>query len=196
MGGGASGSIWWRQSAGPRHRPHRRRWAALTGDLALGIGATLNDELAQSCGLLVDDGLAVDALKHQPSRHLCRGRCCAPAPCLSGAACGRNLGPPALHQGAAAAAAMVTASRRRGSLVLDRPVRHQLSGGGRIDAARWIERHGPGERLMLFGLDTHGVLTGAVAVAGADMRHARKLIEQGWRPIPPRWPTMPCRCAR
>jgi hypothetical protein len=67
---------------------------------------------------------------------------------------------------------------------------------GRIDAARWIERHGPGERLMLFGLDTHGVLTGAVAVAGADMRHARKLIEQGWRPIPPRWPTMPCRCAR
>lgn len=160
-----------------------------TGDLVVyGIGVTLNDELARTCGLMMDDGLVVDALGRtsHPAIHAA-GDVARQHHAFLGYAVRQETWANALHQGAVAGAAMVTGQPGAPEVPwfwTDQfGANYQVA--GRIDAARWIERHGPGDRLMLFGLDTHGVLTGAVAVnAGADMRHARKLIEQGLTPDP------------
>lgn len=160
-----------------------------TGDLVVyGIGVTLNDELAAAAGLAMDDGILVDA----------QGRTSHPAiyaagdiarqdHAFIGGAVRQETWANALHQGAAAARAMVTGEAAAHEVPwywTDQfGVNYQVA--GRTTAQRWIARSGPdGRPRMIFGW-SEGVLTGAVGVdAGADMRIARKLIGQGARVDP------------
>ena len=173
---------------GPEVRLSAADGRSFAGDLVVyGIGVTLNDDLARGIGLAIDDGLLIDA----------QGRTSHPAIYAAGDIARQHhafLGRPvrqetwanALHQGAMVGQAMVTGEAG----AADVPwfwtdqfgVNYQVA--GQIEAEHWVERAEPEGRLMLFGL-SDGVLTGAVAVnAGAEMRLARKLIQQGARPDP------------
>lgn len=160
-----------------------------TGDLVVyGIGVTLNDELAAAAGLAMDDGILVDA----------QGRTSHPAIYAAGDIarqehafiCGmvrQETWANALHQGGLAGRAMVTGQTGAQEVPwywTDQfGVNYQVA--GRTSARHWITRRGEdGRPRLIFGLED-GVLTGAVGIdAGADMRAARRMIEQGLRPDP------------
>ncbi|WP_292921274.1 FAD-dependent oxidoreductase, partial [Novosphingobium sp. SCN 63-17] len=159
-----------------------------TGDLVVyGIGVTLNDELAAAAGLAMDDGILVDA----------QGRTSHPAIYAAGDIarqehafiCGmvrQETWANALHQGGLAGRAMVTGQTGAQEVPwywTDQfGVNYQVA--GRTSARHWITRREDGRPRLIFGLED-GVLTGAVGIdAGADMRAARRMIEQGLRPDP------------
>ncbi|WDF71389.1 3-phenylpropionate/cinnamic acid dioxygenase ferredoxin--NAD(+) reductase subunit [Novosphingobium sp. KACC 22771] len=159
------------------------------GDLVVyGIGVTLNDELAAAAGLAMDDGILVDAQGRTSHPAIyAAGDIARQEQAFLGGAVRQETWANALHQGAAAARAMVTGEAGAHEVPwywTDQfGVNYQVA--GRIAAEQWITRMGPdGRPRMVFGL-SQGVLTGAVGVdAGADMRILRKLIAQGARVDP------------
>lgn len=162
--------------------------------LVVGIGAQPNTELAERCGLLVDNGIAVDSrLATSATDIFAAGDCCSfPIPHYDGRRFRLESWRNAQEQGACAAANMMGETEHFTSVPWFWSDQYDLTlqvAGLADGASHVIERALSSEAEILFHLDENGRLLAASGLGpgGAvarDIRLAEMLIARGNRPDP------------